>query len=39
MTTLDSILQAVAAIFQAVMISNLVGLIDEVLSGLMPAGV
>lgn len=39
MTTLDSILQAVAAIFQAVMISNLVGLINEVLSGFLPTGV
>ena len=39
MTTLDSILQAVAAIFQAVVISNLVDLIDGVLSGFLPAGV
>lgn len=39
MTTLDSILQAVAAIFQAMMISSLVGLIDEVLSGFLPSGV
>lgn len=39
MTTLDSILQAVAAIFQAVMISNLVAPIGGVLSGFMPAGV